>query len=240
MNSQIESYILNINNLSEEQRKDKLIEIENSLDNLDLYKLMDIVYKYTDANFLKDNNLNNLLELFKDKVISKLSDLSLIKVIDLYIELFNNTLIASDTMMASKNVLAVMSYNISSDSYIAKELEKKNISKEEYLANLKKDLDKNVEIIDNYTRTYEFLDSLQDKFLIYIEVAFDKIESQEKDYLIQNINKRFSDASIKLLKLKDNLDRVKGLEYSNLKNSVVIYENFRNSLLDNKKDSNND
>ena len=240
MNSQIESYILNINNLSEEQRKDKLIEIENSLDNLDLYKLMDIVYKYTDANFLKDNNLNNLLELFKDKVISKLSDLSLIKVIDLYIELFNNTLIASDTMMASKNVLAVMSYNISSDSYIAKELEKKNISKEEYLANLKKDLDKNVEIIDNYTRTYEFLDSLQDKFLIYIEVAFDKIESQEKDYLIQNINKRFSDASMKLLKLKDNLDRVKGLEYSNLKNSVVIYENFRNSLLDNKKDSNND
>lgn len=240
MNSQIESYILNINNLSEEQRKDKLIEIENSLDNLDLYKLMDIVYKYTDANFLKDNNLNNLLELFKDKVISKLSDLSLIKVIDLYIELFNNTLIASDTMMASKNVLAVMSYNISSDSYIAKELEKKNISKEEYLANLKKDLDKNVEIIDNYTRTYEFLDSLQDKFLIYIEVAFDKIESQEKEYLIQNINKRFSDASMKLLKLKDNLDRVKGLEYSNLKNSVVIYENFRNSLLDNKKDSNND
>ena len=238
MNSQIESYILNINNLSEEQRKDKLIEIENSLDNLDLYKLMDIVYKYTDANFLKDNNLNNLLELFKDKVISKLSDLSLIKVIDLYIELFNNTLIASDTMMASKNVLAVMSYNISSDSYIAKELEKKNISKEEYLANLKKDLDKNVEIIDNYTRTYEFLDSLQDKFLIYIEVAFDKIESQEKDYLIQNINKRFSDASLKLLKLKDNLDRVKGLEYSNLKNSVVIYENFRNSLLENKKDSN--
>ncbi len=240
MNSQIESYILNISNLNEEQRKDKLIEIGNSLDNLDLYKLMDIVYKYTDANFLKDNNLNDLLELFKDKVISKLSDLSLIKVIDLYIELFNNTLIASDTMMASKNILAVMSYNISSDTYIEKELEKKNISKEEYLANLKKDLDKNVEIIDNYTRTYEFLDSLQDKFLIYIEVAFDKIESQEKDYLVQNINKRFSDASMKLLKLKDNLDRVKGLEYSNLKNSVVIYENFRNSLLDNKKDSNND
>ena len=239
MNSQIESYISNINNLSEEQKKNQLIEIGNSLDNLDLYKLMDIVYKYTDAIFLKDNNLNDLLELFKDKVISKLSDLSLIKVIDLYIELFNNTLIASDTMMASKNVLAVMSYNISSDAYIAKELEKKNISKEEYLANLKKDLDKNVEIIDNYTRTYEFLDSLQDKFLIYIEVAFDKIENQEKDYLIQNINKRFSDASLKLLKLKDNLDRVKGLEYSNLKNSVVIYENFRNSLLENKKDSNN-
>ena len=239
MNSQIESYISNINNLSEEQRKDKLIEIGNSLDNLDLYKLMDIVYKYTDAIFLKDNNLNDLLELFKDKVISKLSDLSLIKVIDLYIELFNNTLMASDTMMASKNVLAVMSYNISSDAYITKELEKKKVSKEEYLANLKKDLDKNVEIIDNYTRTYEFLDSLQDKFLIYIEVAFDKIESQEKEYLIQNINKRFSDASLKLLKLKDNLDRVKGLEYSNLKNSVVIYENFRNSLLDNKKDSNN-
>ena len=240
MNSQIESYILNINNLSDDQKNSQLKEIGNSLDNLDLYKLMDIVYKYTDANFLKDNNLNDLLELFKDKVISKLSDLSLIKVIDLYIELFNNTLIASDTMMASKNILAVMSYNISSDTYIEKELEKKNISKEEYLANLKKDLDKNVEIIDNYTRTYEFLDSLQDKFLIYIEVAFDKIESQEKDYLIQNINKRFSDASMKLLKLKDNLDRVKGLEYSNLKNSVVIYENFRNSLLDNKKDSNND
>ena len=239
MNSQIESYILNINSLSDKQRKDKLIEIGDNLDNLDLYKLMDIVYKYTDAEFLKDNNLNDLLELFKDKILSKLSDLSLIKVIDLYIELFNNTLMASDTMMASKNVLAVMSYNISSDAYIEKELEKKNISKEEYLANLKKELDKNVKIIDNCTRTYDFLDSLQDKFLIYIEVAFDKIESQEKEYLIQNINKRFSDASLKLLKLKDNLDRVKGLEYSNVKNSVVIYENFRNSLLENQKDSNN-
>ena len=238
MSSQIESFISKINSLSDEQRKDKLVEIGNSLDNLDLYKLMDIVYKYTDALFLKDNKLNDLLELFKDKIISKLSDLSLIKVIDLYIELFNNTLVASDTMMASKNVLSVMSYNISSNTYIEKELEKKNITKEEYLSNLKKDLDKNVEIIDNYTKTYEFLDSLQDKYLIYIEIAFDKIKNQEKEYLIQNINKRFSDASMKLLKLKDNLDKVKGLEYSNLKNSVVIYENFRNSLLENKKDSN--
>ena len=238
MSSQIESFISKINSLSDEQRKDKLVEIGNSLDNLDLYKLMDIVYKYTTAEFFKDNDLNDLLELFKDKIISKLSDLSLIKVIDLYIELFNNTLVASDTMMASKNVLSVMSYNISSNTYIEKELEKKNITKEEYLSNLKKDLDKNVEIIDNYTKTYEFLDSLQDKYLIYIEIAFDKIKNQEKEYLIQNINKRFSDASMKLLKLKDNLDKVKGLEYSNLKNSVVIYENFRNSLLENKKDSN--
>ena len=245
MSSQIESFISKINSLSDEQRKDKLVEIGNSLDNLDLYKLMDIVYKYTDALFLKDNNLNDLLELFKDKVISKLSDLSLIKVIDLYIELFNKTIMVSDSLMASKNILDVMSYNLQDEEFIKREMDKKHVSKEEYVSNLKRDLDKNIGIIDSYNKSYDYLDKLQDDILVYIEEKLENIEGQDKYYLIQNLNKRFTDNSLKLLKLQDNLDNIRNIdknelvntiEYNNIKNSIIIYESFRNSLLEEKKD----
>lgn len=236
-NNKIESYISELNNLSELQKKERILEIDKYLDTLDLYKLMNVIFEYSNVDYIKENDLSSLFELFKDKVISKLDDLSLIKIIDLYIQLFNKTIIVSDILMASKNLLDIMSYNISDDSYIEKELEKKKISREEYLNILKKELDNNVKTIDAYTKTYDFLDNLQDKFLIYIEVSLDKIEKQEKEYLIQNINKRFSVASTKLLKLKDNLNNIKGFEYNDLKNSIIIYESFRNSLLDNKNDN---
>ena len=147
--------------------------------------------------------------------------------------------------MTSKNILSVVSYNISDDEYINKELDKKKETKEEYVNNLKKNLDKNISVMDSYKKTYNYLDKLQDDILIYIESKLASIKDQEKYYLIQNINKRFSDSSLKLLKLKDNLENVRNidrnelintLEYNELKNRIIIYESFRNSLLEEKKD----
>ena len=226
-NNIIDSYVNEFEKLNEEEKQNKLKEIDTYLDKLDLNKLIDIIFKYVFTNI----ELNELLELFKNKSISKLDELSLIKVIDLYIELFNKILIVEDTLMASKNILAVMSYNISDNNYIENEIKKKKISKDEYLDILKKDLDKYVALIDNYNKTHEYLDSLQDKFLIYIETKLENIESRDKYYLIQNLNKRLSDVSLKLLKLKD------GLEYNSIKNGLVIYESYRKSLLE-KNDNN--
>ncbi len=226
-NNIIDSYVNEFDMLNEEEKKDRLKEIDIYLDKLDLNKLMDIIFKYVFINI----DLNELLELFKNKSISKLDELSLIKVIDLYIELFNKTLTVEDTLMASKNILSVMSYNISDNNYIENEIRKKKISKDEYLDILKKDLDKYVALIDNYNKTHDYLDSLQDKFLIYIETKLENIESRDKYYLIQNLNKRLSDVSLKLLKLKDSL------EYNNIKNGLVIYESYRKSLLE-KNDNN--
>ena len=218
----IDDYVMEFDKLSDEEKKNQLNEIAKYLDKLDLNKLIDIIFKYVFTNI----DLNDLLELFKDKSINKLNELSLIKVIDLYIELFNKTLTVEDTLMASKNILSVMSYNISDNNYIESEINKKKISKDEYLDILKKDLDKYVALIDNYNKIHDYLDNLQDKFLVYIETKLENIESKEKYYLIQNINKRLSDVSLKLLKLKDSL------EYNEIKNSLVIYESYRKSLLE--------
>ena len=221
-NNIIDSYIAEFYNLNEEEKKDRLNEIDKYINKLDLNKLMGITFKYVFTNI----DVTDMLELFKNKILDKLDKLSLIKVIDLYIELFNKTLISEDTLMASKNILSVMSYNISDNNYIESVISKKKISKEEYLEILKKDLDKYVSLIDTYTKTHDYLDNLHDKFLIYIETKLENIENQDKYYLIQNINKRLSDASLKLLKLKDSL------EYNNIKNSLIIYESYRKSLLE--------
>ena len=218
----IDDYVMDFDKLSDEEKKNQLNEIAKYLDKLDLNKLIDIIFKYVFTNI----DLNDLLELIKDKIINKLNELSLIKVIDLYIELFNKILTVEDTLMASKNILSVMSYNISDNNYIESEINKKKISKDEYLDILKKDLDKYVALINNYNKIHDYLDNLQDKFLVYIETKLENIESKEKYYLIQNINKRLSDVSLKLLKLKDSL------EYNEIKNSLVIYESYRKSLLE--------
>ena len=138
-----------------------------------------------------------------------------------------------------------MSYNLQDEEFIKREMDKKHVSKEEYVSNLKRDLDKNIGIIDSYNKSYDYFDKLQDDILVYIEGELENIEGQDKYYLIQNLNKRFTDSSFKLLKLQDNLDNIRNIdknelintiEYNNIKNSIIIYESFRNSLLDEKKD----
>ena len=243
-NEIVEKYIFNYDNLDEEERKNIYNEIKDSLDNLDLYKVLDFCLKYSDRKYIKGKN-SNILNLGKEVINNRLNSLSLIKVIDLYIELFNKTIIVSDSLMASKNILDVMSYNLQDEEFIKREMDKKHVSKEEYVSNLKRDLDKNIGIIDSYNKSYDYLDKLQDDILVYIEEKLENIEGQDKYYLIQNLNKRFTDSSFKLLKLQDNLDNIRNIdknelintiEYNNIKNSIIIYESFRNSLLDEKKD----
>ena len=243
-NEIVEKYIFNYDNLDEDERKNIYNEIKDSLDNLDLYKVLDFCLKYSDRKYLKGKN-SNILDLGKEVINNRLNSLSLIKVIDLYIELFNKTIMVSDSLMASKNILDVMSYNLQDEEFIKREMDKKHVSKEEYVSNLKRDLDKNIGIIDSYQKNYDYLDKLQDDILVYIEGELENIEGQDKYYLIQNLNKRFTDNSLKLLKLQDNLDNIRNIdknelvntiEYNNIKNSIIIYESFRNSLLDEKKD----
>ncbi len=248
---EIESYIFDYEDLLDDEREELIKGIEDNLEDVDVYKILDCFFKYSDKKYLK-GKVEDILNLLKKIINKKIETLSLIKVIDLYIKLFNKTLIVSDTLMASKNILAVMSYNISDNEYIKKEITKKKLSREEYVATLKKDLDKNLAVIESYKKTYNYLDKLQDDILVFIESKLAIVKDQEKYYLIQNINKRFSDASVKLLKLKDNLGNIKNLdrnelfntlEYNELKNHLIIYESFRNSLLndknsDNEKDDN--
>ena len=241
-NERIEEYIFRYDELTDKEREEILDSLKESLSNLDSYKILDCYFKYSNRKYLKGKS-DSILNLLKEEINKKIDNLSLIKVIDLYIDLFNRTILVSDTLMASKNILAVLSYNLQDDEYIKREMDKNNVSKEEYVSKLKGDLDKNILVIEGYNKTYNYLDTLQDDILIYIESKLDKIENQDKYYLIQNINKRFSDSSLKLLKLKDNLDNIKNidrnellstLEYSELKNKIIIYESFRDTLLKEK------
>ncbi len=243
-NEMVENYIFNYDNLDEEERQDIYDAIKDSLESLDLYKVLDFCLKYSDRKYIKGKN-SNILDLGKEVLNQGLNSLSLIKVIDLYIELFNKTIMVSDSLMASKNILDVMSYNLQDEEFIKREMDKKHVSKEEYVSTLKRDLDKNIGIIDSYNKSYDYLDKLQDDILVYIEEKLENIEGQDKYYLIQNLNKRFTDNSLKLLKLQDNLDNIRNIdknelintiEYNNIKNSIIIYESFRNSLLEEKKD----
>ncbi len=242
---EIERYIFKYNDLTDKEREELLDNIKEYFSNLDPYKVLDCCFKYSNSKYFKGKN-DDILEILKETINKKLDNLSLIKVIDLYIDLFNRTLIVSDTLMASKNILAVMSYNLQDDEYIKKEIDKKHLSKEEYVNNLKGNLDKNILVIEGYNKNYNYLDKIQDDILIYIESKLVKIENQDKYYLIQNINKRFNDASLKLLKLKDNLENIKNLdrnelintlEYNELKNHIIIYESFRDTLLKEKDDN---
>ena len=181
----IENYIFDYNSLNDNEKEDLIENIEDYLENLDVYKTLDCYIKYSDIKYLKGKS-DDILNLIKELINKKIENLSLIKVIDLYIKLFNKTLIVSDSFMASKNILDVMSFNISDDEYIKKEIEKRNISRDEYIDTLKKDLDKYLGVIESYNKTYNYLDKLQDDILVFIESKLITLNEQEKYYLIQN------------------------------------------------------
>ena len=55
-NEIVEKYIFNYDNLDEEERKNIYNEIKDSLNSLDLYKVLDFCLKYTDRKYLKGKN----------------------------------------------------------------------------------------------------------------------------------------------------------------------------------------
>ena len=206
-----------------------------NFNNLSMNELINLFADYASCKYITNDKTPNLLNAIIDTISNKLSSMSLIKVIDLYIVFFNKSLLIEDTMIGSKNILSVMSYHISDEGYIEKEIKKKKITKDKFIDNCKKDLTTYSSMIDLNEKILSFYNNLLDKILLFIESNLHKITNQEKKYLFDNLNSRFEINSEKLLEAiknenKGNIREV--VNYNDIKNSLIVYESFRDTLLE--------
>ena len=218
----------------------KLEILKDALNSLQINDLVKLYACYT--------SFKALINLLASSIIEKLDTLSLIKVIDLYIMFFNRSLLIEDTMIGNKNILSVMSFDISNEEYIASKIKKKNISKEKFIENCKKELAAYANSTSITEAINNYLEEIEENILAYIDIKIEKLEGQEKKYFIENLNTRFENASKKLLDLTECFDNrqklmktdpVDLLDYNMLKGRIVVYENFRNELLMSKKNDEN-
>ena len=226
----------------------KLEILKDALSTLQINDLVKLYACYTSFKYVNKYDVKALINLLSSSIIEKLDTLSLIKVIDLYIMFFNRSLLIEDTMIGNKNILSVMSFDISNEEYIASKIKKKNISKEKFIENCKKELAAYANSTSITEAINNYLEEIEENILAYIDIKIEKLEGQEKKYFIENLNTRFENASKKLLDLTECFDNrqklmktdpVDLLDYNMLKGRIVVYENFRNELLMSKKNDEN-
>ena len=218
----IEDYLKALNSNDSNNSNDSLTIIKNGLEKLQVNDLVKLFICYTNFKYVDKYNIKELIHILVQEIMKKLDNISLIKVIDLYIMFFNKSLVVEDVLTANKNILSVMSFDISNSEYIESKIQKKNISREKFIDNCKKEL----AIYANSTSVNEnissYLDEVQEKLLTYID----------------------ENASLKLLDLSECFDNKQKLlkteltdllEYNILKGRIVVYETFRKKLIDEKK-----
>lgn len=231
------------------------LELNNYLDNLELKKLIELYTEYASIyNIRTFSNIDNFLDVLYEKIISKFKNVSLMKILDLYVNVFNSTLKIDENYKACKNTINARERNLNSEMELENLIKCQSKSRETFISEYKKEnLSFKKELL-YYQRSFEKNDKLQDAFLIYLESNFKEINEQERGNLLSTINRRIETNSKEILnrnnllsnkslldirrRFKDNtsLAEIKSsLDTSDLRNSNYIYESYRELLLEKNK-----
>ena len=109
------------------------------LSNLDIKKLIDIYIKLSNPIYYKTHdNMDNILKVLLDIIIKKLDDISLIEVIDIYTNIFGETLITDENIENNNNVIIAKRLNLQDDFIVDYESKKSKIIC--FIVNMKKKL----------------------------------------------------------------------------------------------------
>ena len=114
----INSYLKEFEKLTEAETNSNIEIIKKKLETMPITDLMHLYIIYTTSKY----DTKALLNCISSLIISKLDTLSLIKTIDLYTIIFNQILLVEDSLMAEKNILSVMSFELSNEEFIEKEI----------------------------------------------------------------------------------------------------------------------
>lgn len=235
-------------------------EFLESLNSMSAKELLGLFIQYTSINSLDENkNIHEFLGILYEVYLEKIEKLSFLETLELYVEIFNKVYGLDLEMSKTKNILNTRIYNLEDDYYIEREANKSRVTKEEFLKKYRDNLETFKQDIDKYNRVFVYMDCLQNDMLIELErkiVSLQNNENKEEITTVtRELNEKIETNSEEILKRrkflrdKDAIDRfaklnevsiyelVDSLDYSELDNEVTIYESYRNTLMNEKKNT---
>lgn len=260
-NTNIELYLKYSNNhqgyeeIYQRSFNELLQEIELEFSILSLKELMEIYLYYSKPNRLKKNYMNNLLILIYEIITERLSQFNPIDVVDNYVELCNSIIALNDNIQSYQNIIQVRTYNIEDDFFINNQAMRSHKSIEKFIKNYQEEIESFKDILDVSKSSNNYLEKLKLNIQDYLDSLINNLTEEEKKELIQEINKRIDVHSQKLLYQKRLLSNRKvfdiemrlsnidpsniqdKFDFSNLKNRLTIYEDYRNKLINKTKKS---
>ena len=232
-----------------------LKEIELAISILPLKELIKIYLFYSKPNKLKDNYMNNLLILIYEAIENRLKNFKTIDLIDNYAELFDSILTLSDSIQSYQNIINVRTYNLNDDYYVESQAMKSRKSVEEFKQDYQREIDSFQDILNSSNSSYNYLNKLEESINNYLNNLICNLNKEENNELIMELNKRIEIYSQKLIYQKKILTNKKALEiemrlnninasniqdkfsYDNLKNKLIIYEDYQSKLISKSKKS---
>ena len=258
----IDNYFKYVNSKEDYQKKysdsfETIIKnIKDLLVNLSLSDLIELYLRYVkDLSVFKNDNQDFIFNLLYEAIISKLSTVSLMKVFDLYANIFVNSTDLEEHIESNQNIINARNYNLQDEYYIERQITKKSTTKEAFLKEYMLELESYVKHEKVLERAFSNLDKLQNGILIYVETKLKSLTEEEKMQLLETLNSRIEANSKEIVKRKNlgnnrlKLDLqsrfedisiyelIDSLNITSLRNKNYVYESFRSAIMEQIKEN---
>ena len=235
----IENLIRKYDNLSSN-------DLVTYIDGLNLDGLVKFYLKCSNHLYFKRyNSMNNILELISNKIKEKLNTVSILELIDIYTNIFIDTLNVEDSIESNNNVINVRKTNLEDNFFVQYESSKKNLSREEFIDSYVKTIDY-YEQNSLYLKTvFSFIDNLQKEISDYIDSVLEKISDDDKHALLIKINEIIDENALEIIERNEikksrktidihskmreisTFEIFNMLDTTNLKHKNYVYNNFK-------------
>ena len=226
-------------------------EIESYLNNLNLNDLINLYLKCATPLYIQNyENISKILNLVFDNIMNKLDTVSLIDIINLYSNIFVETMSLEDSIQSNQNIINVREFNLTDDFFLEYESKKKDQTKEEYIKDYFKSLENYRKSLAHFNKCFQYLDKLQKSVLSYIDSALKTISNEENEVLLREINKKIEETSDEILRryqlsrnkkaidIESRMKETPSFEIFNMLDTIAlsrkdyVYSNYQAALME--------
>ena len=238
----VENLIKNYNN-SENN------EFNNYIEGLNLSGLVNFYLKCSNhLYFKKYNNIGDILELIFDNIKKKLNSVSILELMDIYTNIFTETLNIEESIESNNNIINVRNANLKDDFFIEYESKRSNLDRNEFIERYTRSLDYYENNAIYLKNVFSFIDKLQQEMVNYLDGVISKLSNEEKHILLIKINEIIEKNSLEIIerneirknrktvdihsKMKEipTFEIFNMLDTTMLKNKNYVYSNFQSML----------
>ena len=204
--------------------------------------LKDLINLFKDLlriqNIQQLNGDTNLFDILYVEIMNKLDTVSIMKLIDLYIDISKDTLISEDNLNSSQNVINVTVEKLNDEFILEYEASKKGVSKEKIIESYQNKLLDYRQYNLNFAQIHLIIGELKQKIFAYINEQIPNIDQDLQQKLIYTLRSRIEDNSKKIIEkniLRSDKDLLKIKSRFEYKNPYQIYHELLDSTEDLKR-----
>ena len=221
-----------IENLIRDYSSNQNNNLNNYIEGLDLNGLVNFYLKCSNHLFFQKYNtaMDDILILIYNQIMNKLKETSLLDIIEVYFNIFNESLYIEDSIEANQNIINVRRYNLNDDFFLEYESKRHNISRLEFIENYQKGLEYYEEDSLYLKSVFGYLDKLQNAILEYLDTIISKLSEEERHIYLIKINEIIEDNSLEIIRRNEIRKNRKAVDIESKMREISTFEIF--SMLD--------